>query len=316
MNIVPQQISIKKLKAHPRNELIYGQEDVSDLKAQIKERGKIIVPIIINTDNVILSGHRRWASAKELGYTTVPYEVRSFDTPDDELEFIVHSNTTRKKSNEQIAREGMALEEVLASHAQERRNANLKQFQSDGDDLSLSDEDGDDQKLLTANNNVNDVIGRTRDEVAKTLKISSGKQFDRMKAVIKKADEFKSSGDVNNAELLLAVFNRSISAAHNLLEFNIASLSEKERDDIQTGKIKLSSLMNREKKQEESVKHDNSYNNIVSQLKQIETAAEELKEDIIHVNNETQKHMLIEQLNKQIENLQNLLSRLKINRDT
>ena len=50
---------------HPRNEEIYGRdEDVSDLIGLIKESGRIENPIIINPDNVIISGHRRWLAAK------------------------------------------------------------------------------------------------------------------------------------------------------------------------------------------------------------------------------------------------------------
>ena len=79
------EIETSTLKAHPRNAGIYGQEDVSDLMALIDERGHIVNSLVVNQNNVIISGHRRWMAAKELKYPTVPCEVIVFDSEDDEL---------------------------------------------------------------------------------------------------------------------------------------------------------------------------------------------------------------------------------------
>ena len=88
-------IPVLKLKPHPQNELIYGQdEDISDLVAQIKAFGKIIEPLKIKEDYTIISGHRRWkaAQAEELKYETVPFEIVSFATPEEELAALVLYN--------------------------------------------------------------------------------------------------------------------------------------------------------------------------------------------------------------------------------
>ena len=65
-------IEIDKLQPHPRNVEIYGEENVSDLVAQIEAYGGIADPIKIKEDNTIISGHRRWQAARELGMTEVP----------------------------------------------------------------------------------------------------------------------------------------------------------------------------------------------------------------------------------------------------
>ena len=81
------------------------------------------------------------------------------------------------------------------------------------------------------------MVGRTRDEVAKALRIGSGKQFDRMKAVIKKADELRADGKVGDAELFLAVLNRSASAAHDLMDVHLDSLTDDDREQLMAGKV-------------------------------------------------------------------------------
>ena len=73
-------IEIDKLKLHEQNKIIYGDEDVSDLVAQIEAFGRIIERLKINKDHIIISGHRRWKAAKELNHLTVPCEVVSFDS--------------------------------------------------------------------------------------------------------------------------------------------------------------------------------------------------------------------------------------------
>ncbi len=58
--------NVNDLKFHPMNEQIYGvNEDVSDLKEEIRKSG-YVMPLIITPDNVIISGHRRVRACREL----------------------------------------------------------------------------------------------------------------------------------------------------------------------------------------------------------------------------------------------------------
>ena len=171
------QIEINKLKPHPQNQLIYGTEDVSDLVAQIEAFGKIIEPLKIKEDHTIISGHRRWRAAQELNYDTIPCEFVSFDSSEEELAALVLYNYGRKKTNEQKAREGIALFETLSVDAVKRRLTNLKPFSTEMDDASTSDSD-EPNKGSDSNNTE---VGLSRDKVAEAVGIKSGRTFDRMR---------------------------------------------------------------------------------------------------------------------------------------
>ena len=121
------QVDVNKLKPHPRNELIYGTGDVSDLVTLIESRGKIITPLIVKEDFTIISGHRRWMAAKELGFVSVPCEVVSYENEEEELADLILHNASRVKTVVQRVREGMVLEESLSSEAFQRMVSTLKQ---------------------------------------------------------------------------------------------------------------------------------------------------------------------------------------------
>lgn len=305
-NTMPNEISISELKPHPRNELIYGQEAISDLVDQIRERGRIVVPIIINKENVILSGHRRWGAAKELELESVPCEVREFESSEDELEFLLHSNVTRKKSREQMAREGMVLEEVLSAQSEARRIANLKQFQTERDESSHSEDEDEDNDSSMAE----DSIGRTRDEVAKALRIGSGKQFDRMKAVIKKADELKEQGKGEDAKLFLAVLNRSASAAHDLMDVSLDTLTAEDRDMIRTGKsaprqFLQDQTMDRSKKDKDA-KEKSSYVKSKEEINMINRSIKALKESVGLIDSVSRHISIVKSLESVIDDIREI----------
>lgn len=307
---MPKEIAVDKLKPHPRNKLIYGQEDVADLVAQIEERGRIVVPLIVNSDYVILSGHRRWGAAKIIGIEMVPCEIRTFDTPEDELEFLLHSNITRKKSGEQLAREGIALEEVISVQSAERRNRRLKQFQSVRDDSSLTVDADDSSDSMQEDNNDEVTVGRTRDEVAKVLKIRSGKQFDRMKAVIKKADELREQEKIEDAELLLAVLNRSPLAAHNLMSVSLESLTDEDREDIKTGKKAPRQFL--PEKAKDKPKKESLHKQVMGEINAVNKSARAIEKAIYRIDSKSEKRKIYAALQKTIGNLQALLPAVEV----
>ena len=65
-------IDISKLKPHPINEEIYSYKETEheELKKSVELNG-LIEPIVIQKDNTILSGHRRYKVIKELGFESV-----------------------------------------------------------------------------------------------------------------------------------------------------------------------------------------------------------------------------------------------------
>lgn len=199
-----QLVDVNKLKPHPRNSEIYGKESVADLTVQIEAYGGIADPLKIKEDYTIISGHRRWQAACELGMTEIPCQIVSYESEEEELAALVMLNYHRVKTNEQKAREGMALEEALKAEGMERKLKALKQNQPDRDPGSptvvsgeVSDSSGDaDEKRKK---------GRTRDIVANAVNISSGKNFDRMKRVIVAADKLKAEGKSDDATFLRCI---------------------------------------------------------------------------------------------------------------
>lgn len=228
-------VDVSVLKPHPRNAEIYGKEDVSDLAVQIEAYGGIADPLKIKEDYTIISGHRRWQAARELGITKVPCQIVSYSSKEEELAALVMLNYHRTKTNEQRAREGMVLEQALKAEGMERKLKALKQNQSDRDPGSPSavEEVGD---SLTGTDGDNKK-GRTRDIVADAVNISSGKNFDRMKKVIIAADKLKAEGKHDDAIFLLRMLDRSVKPASNLLDAGYTSLPDEERERIRNGEI-------------------------------------------------------------------------------
>ena len=279
-----------ELKPHPKNETIYGQqEDISDLVELIEKAGdRIIERLIINKDNVIISGHRRWLAAQKLGIKTLPCEVMTFETPEDELEELVLRNAKRTKTTVQRIREGMTLEAVYASEAKQRRLANLNRNRSDVDTPSESSE-----------------LGATRDKVAKKAGISSGKTYDRGKRVLEKVDELNQAGKQTNAELLTAVLNRSASSAETLLSVNLDELSDETRKALKLGKISPRSLLSGKDTARKTAKKPVSVN---EEVNAIANSVKRLNSVALSEITDKQKAKIRDKIQAQIEDLGKLLT--------
>lgn len=79
MNI--QKISVQKLKIaeyNPRKKLTKEDPEYIKIKNSISEFG-YVSPIIINSDNTVISGHQRLKVLEDLGYSEVECIVVSFD---------------------------------------------------------------------------------------------------------------------------------------------------------------------------------------------------------------------------------------------
>ena len=120
---------ISDLKPHPKNEEIYGHnEDISDLVEKIKRSGQVHT-LVVTSNGIVLAGHRRLRACKELGIEEVNVEIVDFDTPEQEIEYLIDNNATREKTNEQKAREAVVLKQTLSILAEKRKKSKLKQNQ-------------------------------------------------------------------------------------------------------------------------------------------------------------------------------------------
>ena len=108
-------INTSSIKPHPQNDKIYDtkgktfREGIESLKLSISKMG-LLEPLVINTKNILLSGHRRFLCLKELGIKKC--EVRIIDT-DNDLFVLIHSNRQRVKSDDEISREIKIIGEEL-----------------------------------------------------------------------------------------------------------------------------------------------------------------------------------------------------------
>jgi ParB-like nuclease domain len=84
--------------------------DFQRLKNSIKKEGRLLMPITINQDNIVLDGHHRLRACKELGISAI-YDVKDFTgKPIQELEFVVSVNLHRRHLDEfQKAEIGMKM---------------------------------------------------------------------------------------------------------------------------------------------------------------------------------------------------------------
>lgn len=220
---------ISELNPHPYNEEIYGaNESIDELIASIRKTGKVATLTITDND-VIISGHRRWKSCKQLvaegdkRFCVVNCEVQKFDDPLDELEYLIICNDTRIKSMEQKAREAQTLIEVEKERAEQRRLATLKQNQNDNTEV--------------AELPPREKSGKTRDIVAKKLKMKSGREVERAVKSIETIDKLTETGRKDDAELIRDTLNNTSASTAADLSSHIDELTEDEKQAIRDKKM-------------------------------------------------------------------------------
>lgn len=96
MKIAVEDIAIEKLKPYPNNPRV-NDHAVAAVKASIKEFG-FKVPIVVDKDMVIVTGHTRLKAAKQLGMTSVPCIIAE-DLTDEQIKaFRVADNKTAEQA--------------------------------------------------------------------------------------------------------------------------------------------------------------------------------------------------------------------------
>ena len=192
---------ISELKPHPRNEEIYGKnESIDELVATMRKSG-VVTTLTITDNDVIIAGHRRWKSCKQLvaegdkRFCEVNCEVREFDDEWEELEYLVINNNSREKTMEQKAREAQVLIEA-------EKELGKKRMSLGGKGGIASNVEGV-AELPPLNS------GKTRDIVAKKLKMKSGREVERAVKSIETIDKLTETGRKNDAELIRDTLNNT-----------------------------------------------------------------------------------------------------------
>ena len=78
------ELDILKLKPHPENHRIYASQDLSDLEQSLESHGQF-EPITVTKNYKIISGHRRVAAMKNLGWTDVDVRSRILSSREDQI---------------------------------------------------------------------------------------------------------------------------------------------------------------------------------------------------------------------------------------
>jgi len=129
-------VNIGTLFAHPLNKKLYGSKVLDkSFFVSMREIGQL-EPITIlkmalggEPKTYVLSGHRRFLAAKQLGWKTI--EAREADVDPTDLvkveQYLIEANRQRPKSWEQRGREFKELWRIEIVFAKQRRAATLKQ---------------------------------------------------------------------------------------------------------------------------------------------------------------------------------------------
>ena len=300
---------ISGLTPHPKNESIYGSEDVKDLVEQIQSYGGIVDPLKIKEDGTIISGHRRWKAAQELGMEKVPCEIVTYDSEEEELAALVLFNYHRAKTNEQRAREGMALEEALRAEGMIRKLSNLKQNMAERAPGTHTEATDEDCGFPEAEDKSSEK-GRTRDKVADAVKISSGRNFERMKTVILAVDQLRAEGKDADATFLTQMLNKSVKPASNLVSAGFTSFPDEERSRIRNGEVTVSQAVNAHREGNAGTNSARPNPSIKKVLKTLETTERELSKALPAIDSPDDD--TVSKLMEAVARLQSALSDIEI----
>lgn len=122
--------SITELRPHPLNIKIYGEPNFSkEFENSIRDNG-VLVPLLIDEQNQIISGHNRWSAADAIGFDEVPVIVFHGVNELEAESLLIESNRQREKTPEQVQNETVETFRIEEAFATLRRDENLKQNQS------------------------------------------------------------------------------------------------------------------------------------------------------------------------------------------
>jgi ParB-like chromosome segregation protein Spo0J len=181
------QINPGLLTPHPLNEKIYGKESISVLKERIAS-SQWIKPLVVTPNMVIISGHKRWRVALELGLD-VPVEERVFTNELDELEALLLENDARNKTVEQNVREAQYWHTIETERAKQRMKDAAKAQRQGMQNFAYPHK------------------GTTRDQVAKKVGLGTGFTYEKAKVVVTTADKLIAEGKKETGQTLLHILN-------------------------------------------------------------------------------------------------------------
>lgn len=131
---VPELLPVARLAPSAFSLAVYGDPDAEaeGLLESIAEQGILVPLVVVPAAGAmrpgrfeVISGHRRLACARRLGWEVVPCVVRDLPDGDERRRAVLDYNRQRRKTFSQSMREADALEALLAPQARARRLENL-----------------------------------------------------------------------------------------------------------------------------------------------------------------------------------------------
>jgi hypothetical protein len=98
-----------------------SETEFESLKQSIASEHRLIVPVIVNKDGIVLDGHNRFRACNELGIL-LQYHTKDFDDPLEEKQFVIEANVNRRHLNEfQRAELGFLMEGIEGELAKKKQ---------------------------------------------------------------------------------------------------------------------------------------------------------------------------------------------------
>jgi site-specific DNA-methyltransferase (adenine-specific) len=209
------EVKLNDLTSHPDALKIYDYNSKKQVKvlAQTMKTAGQLEPIVINTKNVIISGHRRMKAAYFLGWTEL--KAIRVEAKEDETVSIVYHNQQRKKSTQELIKEAEAILGILGKKQGQRK------------DLYKSEK-----------NNEFGIIGKDRFEIAaKVIGDISGITLRRLMDIV---DFEKESEENKNLGIVERIFKNevAISRGHALMKTFIKDKEDRSAAVKKRSKIK------------------------------------------------------------------------------
>ena len=221
-------IEISLLKENPINKEIYGDDDPEQFNQLVEKITKTgwIKPIVINKDNIIISGHRRRKAALFLGRTEIEVEKIVFDE-NRELEILLAENAYRNKSTLQKVREAELYHKIEEKKAEERQlfgatlSANLQQGRTNdivSENIGMSARSYHDARkvLHRLNEEQEDAVKWLFEETLNNSVDAASKLVDKSDDFLKEVIE-KTEGDVKKITSVI----REIEREEKIIKTNI-----------------------------------------------------------------------------------------------
>ena len=114
---------VSELKHHPISSEMYTLSDLENLKENIEVNG-LLVPLVIDQNNQVVSGNRRLECLIQLGWEKVDVQVVEVND-DEDLKYLVYSyNKQRKKTTSEILNEIYMLRDYYSVGSGYKRHVN------------------------------------------------------------------------------------------------------------------------------------------------------------------------------------------------